>query len=150
MDARLILIRAWEYNVKRIRLLPLIVGVISLMLTALSVIAVERSDKVARQLRIQVETDQVAAMLQQNIATQIAILRSGRALFAALKTVDLPTFQRFVGELDVKGGNLGVRGIGWSVRVNREDVARLEQGMRAKGVDGFRVWPRLPPSFASE
>ena len=84
MDARLTLIRAWEYCVKRIRLLPLIVGGISLMLTGLSVIAVERSDKVARQLRIQVETDQVAALLQQNIATEIAILRSGRALFGAL------------------------------------------------------------------
>ena len=150
MDARLTLIRAWEYCVKRIRLLPLIVGGISLMLTGLSVIAVERSDKVARQLRIQVETDQVAALLQQNIATEIAILRSGRALFGALKTVDLPTFQRFVGELDVNDGNLGVRGIGWSVTVKRGDVAALEQGMRAKGVEGFRVWPRLPPSFASE
>ena len=150
MDTRTTLTRYWEFTVQRLTFLPLIVFGASLLLTALSAVAVERSDRIARQLQLQVETDRVAAALDQNIATSVAILRSGRALFAAVDLIDLPTFQRFVGELRASGENLGVRGVGWSITVKPSDVATLEREMRAKGVADFRVWPRLPPPAKTE
>jgi two-component sensor histidine kinase len=147
MNPRQIIMRCWEYFVAMPRLLPLLVFGTTMLLTGLSTLAFERSERRTEQLRLQVKADEIAAALEQNMATNVAILRSGRALFAVLDTVDRATFERFVAELHIKGGNLGVRAVGWSAYVNVREIPTIEQHIRQQGQKDFHARPApLPPT----
>jgi two-component sensor histidine kinase/CHASE1-domain containing sensor protein len=148
MNPRRIVTKYWEYLVQMPRLLPILVFAFTLLLTVFSTFAFERSERATQQLRLQVKTDEVAASLEQNMATNVAILRSGRALFAALDTVDRNTFKRFVSELQAKNATISVRGIGWSAVVDAADVAAFENKTRSEGLKDFKVWPQTPVSSA--
>ena len=123
------------------RLLPLFVFGVTMLLTGLTTIAFEHSERARQQLRLQVKTDEIAAALEQNMATNVAVLRSGRALFAVLDKVDRETFERFVSELNITGSNRGVRAFGWSLYTNVQDVPAIEQEMQSHGVADFKAGP---------
>jgi two-component sensor histidine kinase len=74
------------------------------------------------------------------------LLRSGRSLYSALGTVDRETFKRFVEELQVNRATIGVRAVGWSVALNGNDVAALENEVRRQDIPDFRVWPKAAGS----
>ena len=128
------------------RLLPLFVFGVTMLLTGLTTIAFEHSERGRQQLRLQVKTDEIAAALEQNMATNVAVLRSGRALFAVLDKVDRETFERFVSELNITGGNRGVLAFGWSLYTNVEEIGAIEQRMKSQGVADFKVGPLPLPS----
>ncbi len=148
MNPRRIVTKYWEYLVQMPRLLPILVFAFTLLLTVFSTFAFERSERATQQLRLQVKADEVAASLEQNMATNVAILRSGRALFAALDTVDRNTFKRFVTELQAKNATMSVRGIGWSAVVNAADISAFENKARSEGLKGFKIWPQTPDPSA--
>jgi CHASE1-domain containing sensor protein len=146
MNPRRLIIRCWEFLVRMPRMLPLLVFAATLFLTISSTIAFERSEHKTQQLRLQVKADDVAASLEQNMATNVAVLRSGRSLYSALGTVDRETFKRFVEELQVNRATIGVRAVGWSVALNGNDVAALENDVRRQDIPDFRVWPKAAGS----
>ena len=142
MNPRNIIMRCWDYLAGMPRLLPLFVFAITMLLTGLSTIAFERSERGTQQLRLQVKADEIAAGLEQNMATNVAILRSGRALFATLNDVNRDTFDRYVTELRNNDTRLGIRAIGWSAYAKVADIPAIEAKMRAQGIGDFRAWPR--------
>jgi two-component sensor histidine kinase len=148
MNLRGIIVRYWTYFVRAPRLLPLLVFMATLFLTVLSTVAFERSERDSQQLRLQVKADEVAATLQQNMATNIAILRSGRALFAAVSEVDRKTFGQFVNELQIIDATKGVKGVGWSQKISATAVPAFEKAMREQGLANFVVWPYTVSSSA--
>lgn len=150
MIVRLFLQHIWEFLLRLPRILPLSAMAVVMLLTVISTFAFERSERDSRQLELQAKTDHLAAALEQNMATNIAILQSGRALLTSITGVDLSTFRKFVANQHADGTNFGVRGVGWSRAVRRNDVSALERDIRAQGVTDFRVWPRLPPAFPVE
>ena len=150
MMLRRILLRVWDYLMRLPRILPLSAMAFVMMLTVISTFAFERSERESRQLELQVAADHLAAALEQNMATNIAVLQSGSALLTSIDNVDLATFRRFVANQRADGTDFGVRGVGWSRAVRRDQVAALEREIRAQGNQSFRVWPRLPPENAKE
>jgi two-component sensor histidine kinase len=141
MNLRNAIISYWAYLVRMPRLLPILVFAATLFLTILSTVAFERSERKSQQLRLQVKADEVAATFEQNMATNIAVLRSGRALFAAVDTIDRANFAQFVNELQMTNATRGVKGVGWSQVVSAADVPTFENRMRMQGQVGFKTWP---------
>ncbi len=148
MNLRNAIINNWAYLVRMPRLLPILVFASTLFLTILSTVAFERAERKTQQLRLQVKTDEVAATFEQNMATNIAVLRSGRALFAAVETIDRAIFAQFVNELQITNATRGVKGVGWSQVVDAKNIAGFENRMRAQGQKDFKLWPSsaAPPA----
>ncbi len=141
MNTRNAIISYWAYLVRMPRLLPILVFTATFFLTILSTVAFERAERKTQQLRLQVKADELAATFEQNMATNIAVLRSGRALFAAVETMDRTIFAQFVNELQITNATKGVKGVGWSIAVPVTDLSAFKKRMNMQGQTNFQIWP---------
>ncbi len=87
---------------------------------------------------VQSTTDRI----QHQLGAYAALLQGASGLFAAQEDMDRQEFAAYVERLQLERSYPGVRGIGFSQRLSREEVARFETRMRTReGLPDFHVWP---------
>ncbi|HSU68164.1 MAG TPA: CHASE domain-containing protein [Tepidisphaeraceae bacterium] len=73
----------------------------------------------------------------------ISLLRGASGLFAADERVTRDQFHEYVNRLDLRNNYRGTRGIGYVMRVGKDQAADVERMMREQGLPEFRIDP--PP-----
>lgn len=123
------------------------VGIFSLTMAValLSVFAIENSED-RRQTALIAQTAQtVASGLERRSNANAAYLRSSAALFATQKIVEAPLFRTFIKQLHLEGRYVGSDGIGWAMKVYRDDVPTVEAIMRNDAHPDFAIRPTPGP-----
>lgn len=135
--------QAWFH--KYPRAWPLLLFLIASVTTAVSVLAIERADRLTRQVELDRSLVEISSALQRRVTENMALLRAGAALFASQDEVTRQQFQQFVGGLQGNGRLYGSLGMGWAPLVPVEDRVLLEAAMRRSGMDSFQIHPRPGP-----
>lgn len=123
------------------------IGIFSLTMAValLSVFAIETAED-RRQTALIAQTAQsVASGLERRSNANAAYLRSSAALFATQQMVEAPLFRTFIRQLHLDGRYVGSDGIGWAMKVFRDDIPTVESIMRRDADPGFTVRPVPPP-----
>lgn len=124
---------------------PLLLFLIASITTAVSVLAIERADRLTRQVELDRSLVEISSALQRRVTENMALLRAGAALFASQNEVTREQFRQFVGDLQGNGRLYGSMGMGWAPLVPLEDRPLLEAAMRKSGMDSFQIHPRPAP-----
>ena len=89
--------------------------------------------------------------IQSRMDAHVAVLRGAAGFVAPLLrggAGDLPArradFAGYVAHLDLPANHPGIQGLGFSLRLEAEEVAQFERQMGDAGVEGFRVWSDAP------
>jgi signal transduction histidine kinase len=125
---------------QRSRLSDYSVLVGGLVLTALGVVAFERTVEERDTARFQSAVIVTQDLIRDRLDAHVALLLSARSFMEAGPLPDRDRFQRFVAGLDVQHRYPGLQGIGWAVRVTPEQHMQLER-QQQEGSPGFRIWP---------
>lgn len=131
------------------RTVPLLIAALAMALTGLTTVAIENGRRTNQQLKLQADADELAAALAANMTGVVFTLQSSRAMFTIVDREYLGAFRTFVKDIQDRHAMLGVRGIGFILRVKDGNVAEIERWMQANGEPDFHVWPR-PVSPGSE
>lgn len=124
---------------------PLLLFLIASLTTAVSVMAIERADRLTRQVELDRNLTEIASALQRRVTENMALLRAGAALFASQDQVTPDQFRGFVEDLQGNGSLYGSLGIGWAPLVAVDDLPYLEVAVQESGQDFFMVRPRPEP-----
>jgi two-component sensor histidine kinase len=117
---------------------------LTMAVTLLSVFAIETAED-RRQAALTAQAAQaVASGLERRSNANAAYLRSSAALFATQQMVEAPLFRTFIRQLHLDGRYVGSDGIGWAMKVRRQDIPTVESIMRQGGTADFAVAP-VPP-----
>ncbi|WP_255530502.1 CHASE domain-containing protein [Novosphingobium sp. NBM11] len=111
-------------------------------ITGVSVYAIERAERQRETAQLGQIAQSVASGLERRANASSAYLRSGAALFATQRVVEAPLFQTFIGQLHLNGTYAGSDGIGWAMKVNRQDIPTVEDVIRRNGDPAFAIRPR--------
>lgn len=118
---------------------------VAVLLTALAIFGFRRVVNERDESRFRNATEAVQDSLRARLDAYLSILQSTRSLFASQRgNVDLPTFRRFVGGLDLEHHYPGIQGIGFTERMTRDQVDSAVAKIEAQGQEPFRVWPDTP------
>lgn len=124
------------------RAVPVGIFGLTMAVTLLSVFAIETAED-RRQTAMTAQTAQaVASGLERRSNANAAYLRSSAALFATQQMVEAPLFRTFIRQLHLDGRYVGSDGIGWAMKVYRDDIPTVEAIMRAGGTPAFAVHPQ--------
>ncbi len=96
------------------------------------------------EARRQFETasDDLLSKIDTRIEVYAALLRGGAALFSAQQNeLNLPTFRTYVRRLRVPEFYPGVQGVGFSIRLRRQEITALENRLSDEGQAPFRLYP---------
>lgn len=124
------------------RAVPVGIFALTMAITGVSVYAIERAETQRETAQLGQIAQAVASGLERRANASSAYLRSGAALFATQRVVEAPLFQTFIGQLHLNGTYAGSDGIGWAMKVNRQDIPTVEDVMRRNGDPAFAVRPR--------
>lgn len=116
---------SWKSAGSRRTWIPYFVLVITLLLTALASYTVNQTSKSKERLRFQNAIERTTDSIEKRLDTYRALLRAGRGLFAANETVSREQFHQFVYSLELPERYPGIQGIGFSVRVDREETEKI-------------------------
>lgn len=130
------------------RAVPIGIFLLTSAVTMLSVFAIERSESERRTAELSQTAQAVASALDRGISANAAYLRSGAALFATQQVVPAPLFQTFISQLRQDSNYRGAEGIGWAMRVEKDDIPAVEGGMRRLGARNFNIHPLPGPDQA--
>ncbi len=131
--------QAWVYRYPRGW--PFLLFIIASIGTAVSVMAIERSDEQRRQIELNGNLTEIASALQRRVTENIALLRAGSALFATQKEVTHQQIAEFSTDLQASGNLYGSLGLGWAPLLRVSQVPAFELAQREAGSPDFRVWP---------
>lgn len=124
---------------------PFLLFIIASLTTAVSVMAIERADRLTRQVELDRNLTEISSALQRRVTENMALLRAGAALFASQDEVTPEQFRGFVEDLQGNGSLYGSMGIGWAPLVAPADLPYLEAAIHESGRNGFMVRPRPQP-----
>lgn len=124
------------------RAVPVGIFVLTMAITGVSVYAIERAERQRETAQLGQIAQSVASGLERRANASSAYLRSGAALFATQRVVEAPLFQTFIGQLHLNGTYAGSDGIGWAMKVNRQDIPTVEDVIRRNGDPAFAIRPR--------
>jgi PAS domain S-box-containing protein len=126
-------------------LIPWIVLLVSLMMTAITTWSVANSTVVRDKERWTNAVESTRNRIETRLQTYIALLRGGAGLYAA---ADMPIFNRdfqeYTARLDIQRRYPGIQGIGFTRRFLPEEKDSLVAAMKAQGFSDFKVWPDAP------
>ena len=123
------------------RALPVAIFVLISAVTLVSVGAIESAESKRRASQLRQTAQALGSALERRADTHEAYLRSGAAVFATQQTVSGPLFQTYISQLRLDADYRGAEGIGWGMRVDRDEVATVQQGMRRFGPSTFKIHP---------
>lgn len=123
------------------RAVPVGIFGLTMAVTVLSVFAIERAETQREIAQLTQTAQAVGSGVERRANANAAYLRSGAALFATQQMVEAPLFRTFIHQLQLDGNYVGSDGIGWAMRVSRDDVPVVESVMRRGGNPDFRIQP---------
>ncbi|HZU65077.1 MAG TPA: CHASE domain-containing protein [Novosphingobium sp.] len=128
------------------RSVPLGAFVLTMALTLVSVVAMERSNEERERTEMHALANVVASALERRAAGHVAYLRAGAALMANDRTINQAGFMRFAAELRNDAEYRGGQGLTWAPVVPRDKVPAFEAARRAEGMAGYAVHPAPGPA----
>ncbi|MCA1661601.1 MAG: CHASE domain-containing protein [Novosphingobium sp.] len=123
------------------RALPVGIFLLITAVTLVSVTAIESTETKRRAGQLRQTAQVLASALQRRADAHEAYLRSGAAVFATQQAVSGPLFQTYISQLRLDSDYRGAEGIGWAMRVDRSELATVQQGMRRFGPSTFTIRP---------
>lgn len=120
---------------------PLFVLGAGLLATVLITLEYSRALDARNRFRFHNQVLYIESRITDRVESTVALLRGGAGLFAAVPGVDAEAFRAFVMRVRLGDYYPGIQGIGWSRRLPPEEKDALERAMRARGAEGFHVWP---------
>lgn len=120
------------------------VFVFALLVTGLLVASLAAATHRQDRLTFENEVSRSLDAINQRIAITSNLLQGAAGLFQASEQVSAEEFRRYVGSLDLRQRYPGILGIGFTRRLEANDVPAFEASVRAAGRPGFRVWPEKP------
>jgi signal transduction histidine kinase len=123
---------------------PWTVLLVFLLITALATKYVWDSSRLADRTRFTSASQTTRDAIRFRIETYVNVLRAATGLFAANHAATRDEFRAYVRHLDVQRRYPGVIGIGLSLRVRPDDVAKVVADMKANDFPEFRIWPESP------
>lgn len=110
--------------------------------TALSVLAIERSDNRQELAQVEQTASAIGTALDRRGKIAGSYLRAGSALFSTVEVVPVDLFRRFASELQLADDLRGTEGIGWASVVKSDELAAFEQSVASQTGQPFAVRPR--------
>jgi len=129
--------------------IPYLVLGISLAITVVVAITVERTTRIQERARFENLVRRTRDSIQTRLEIYTNILRGAAALFQAEpdRYVEADQFSTYVARLDLQGRYPGFQGIGFSAVVRPEEKDAFVQAIRARGgLPDFKIWPDYPRS----
>lgn len=123
------------------RIMPVGIFILTSAVTMVSVAAIESTETKRRATQLTQTAKVLASALERRADTHEAYLRSGAAVFATQQVVSGPLFQTYLSQLRLDSNYRGAEGIGWGMRVDRDDIAFVQREMRARGPRNFTIAP---------
>ncbi|MDF8333543.1 CHASE domain-containing protein [Novosphingobium cyanobacteriorum] len=123
------------------RALPIGIFALTMAVTGLSVFAIENAETQRETAQLAQTAQSVASGIERRSNANAAYLRSGAALFATQQMVGGELFRAFIQQLHLDGNFVGSEGIGWAMRVERQDIPMVQDVMRRAGNASFSVHP---------
>ena len=123
------------------RILPVGIFLLTSAVTLVSVAAIESTESRRRANQLSQTARILASALERRADTHDAYLRSGAAVFATQQVVNAPLFQTYLSQLRLDSDYRGAEGIGWAMRVDRDQIAQVQRELRARGPSGFTIHP---------
>ena len=123
------------------RALPVGIFLLISAVTLVSVTAIESTETRRRASQLRQTAEVLASALERRADAHEAYLRSGAAVFATQQAVSLSLFRTYVSQLRLDSDYRGAEGIGWAMRVDRDEVAAVQQAMRRAGPSNFTIRP---------
>jgi signal transduction histidine kinase/CHASE1-domain containing sensor protein/CheY-like chemotaxis protein len=120
---------------------PLAVLLIGAGATATVALQMRRTVEAQDLERFEVAADQLLDGIRDRLNTYIAILRAGAGLLAAEEVPTARQFARFTDRLELQARYPGIQGIGYSARIQPDELARVIAGQQRAGNGTFTVWP---------
>jgi two-component sensor histidine kinase/CHASE1-domain containing sensor protein len=125
------------------RALPVGIFLLISAVTLVSVTAIESTETKRRASQLRQTAEVLASALERRADAHETYLRSGAAVFTIQSAVSAALFRTYISQLRLDSDYRGAVGIGWAMRVDRDDVAAVQQAMRAAGPRNFTIKP--PP-----
>ena len=121
--------------------IPYIIFVISLLLTCLSTIYVNRTVNSHEQLRFQNTIQQVESSIDNRLETYTALQRGGAALFSIDEEVTRDDFSAYVERLRFSDRYTGIQGFGFAQRVTKENKENFIERQRVNFNQDYNIRP---------
>lgn len=128
---------------------PFLLFLIASIGTAVSVMAIERSDEQRREIELDRNLTEIASALQRRVTENIALLRAGSALFAMQKEVTREQISEFSTDLQASGNLYGSLGLGWAPLLRPSQASAFEATRRSSGDPKFALRPSTAKIAAS-
>ncbi|MDT0509289.1 CHASE domain-containing protein [Novosphingobium sp. MMS21-SN21R] len=125
--------------------LPIGIFSLTMAVALLSVFAIENAEDSRQTAQIAQTAQAVASGLERRSNANAAYLRSSAALFATQQMVEAPLFRTFIKQLHLDGRYVGSDGIGWTMKIYRDDIPTVEAIMRSGAAPQFAVRPTPEP-----
>ena len=121
---------------------PFLLFIIASIGTAVSVIAIERSDQQRRQIELDRNLTEIASALQRRVTENIALLRAGSALLSMQPEVTQAQVSEFSSDLQASGNLYGSMGLGWAPLLRVAQASNFERARRLDSKADFAIWPK--------
>ncbi|MGL5134061.1 MAG: hybrid sensor histidine kinase/response regulator [Planktothrix sp.] len=136
--------RLYKFLSPNRRIVPYIVLLGTLILTAIATYYVESTARNQDRLQFNASAQQTENLIRDRVKTYIALLRAGSGLFASDDTVDREKFRAYMEQLQLREEYPGIQGIGFSIRVRPSEKDQLIARMKAEGMPNFTINPDYP------
>ena len=139
--------RTRRWLIRYPRALPVAIFLLIAAITAMSVFAIERSERASEKSRLKETAASIASALDRRGNTTSSYLRAGAALFSTVDAVPPSLFRRFVAELRLDADYRGAEGIGWAEHLRAAEVLPFEQRIEAirPAMRSVRPYPPTDP-----
>lgn len=92
--------------------------------------------------RFDFRVSEVLRAVEQRMAACEQVLRGGAAFLQGSQTVTRDEWRIYVNQLALQANYPGILGVGYSVYLRADQVAKLEREVRASDFSEFEVWPK--------
>jgi signal transduction histidine kinase/ActR/RegA family two-component response regulator len=121
--------------------IPYVVLLLTLCLTVAGTYLLLSAIRARDELRFQTLARETRGLIEDRINTYLELLRAAAALFGASDEVSAAEFREFTSRLRIRERYPGIQGVGFAVRVPREDVADPGRDLSRLTLEDIRVWP---------
>ncbi len=123
------------------RLLPLLVFVLSLLVTLYLWRIAKAETEHVLQHEFLYETQEIQSKIVHQMAMYESMLHGAKGLFAATRSVDRNQFREYVSALRLEKNFPGVQGLGYAHLLRREQIPGFVREMHRKGLGDYRIFP---------
>ena len=125
------------------RLVPLAIFLLVAAVTALSVFAIERGERVRETAELNRQAQAMAGAIERRAYSSSSFLRAGSALFGAQEEITPDLFRQFVSELRLDSDYRGAEGIGWAPAISASEAETFLTKLNSGRVGLLTITPSL-------